>query len=89
MRQILLFSILETYIFETNTILNKNITKRRDNMRIGIPKEKKNNENRVSITPAGVLTLVNAGHKVFIEKDAGINSSFTNEAYQNAGAIYC
>ncbi len=87
MRQILLFSILETYIFETNTILNKNITKRRDNMRIGIPKEKKNNENRVSITPAGVLTLVNAGHKVFIEKDAGINSSFTNEAYQNAGAI--
>lgn len=87
MRQILLFSILETYIFETNTILNKNINKRRDNMRIGIPKEKKNNENRVAITPAGVLTLVNAGHKVFIEKDAGVNSSFTNETYQNAGAI--
>ncbi len=56
-------------------------------MRIGIPKEKKNNENRVAITPAGVLTLVNAGHKVFVEKDAGINSSFTNDAYQNAGAV--
>ena len=36
-------------------------------MRIGIPKEIKNNENRVAITPSGVLTLVNAGHTVFIE----------------------
>ena len=56
-------------------------------MRIGIPKEIKNNENRVAITPAGVLTLVNAGHKVFIENEAGVNSHFTNEAYQNVGAV--
>ena len=56
-------------------------------MRIGIPKEMKNNENRVAITPGGVLTLVNAGHQVFVEKDAGVNSHFTNEAYQNVGAV--
>lgn len=56
-------------------------------MRIGIPKEIKNSENRVAITPGGVFTLVNAGHKVFVEKDAGVNSYFTNEAYQNVGAL--
>ncbi|MFJ8244701.1 alanine dehydrogenase [Peribacillus asahii] len=56
-------------------------------MRIGIPKEIKNNENRVAITPAGVIALVSAGHEVFIEQDAGLNSSFTNEAYQQAGAV--
>ena len=56
-------------------------------MRIGIPKEIKNNENRVAITPAGVVALVNAGHEVLIEIDAGLGSSFTNEAYQEAGAL--
>lgn len=56
-------------------------------MRIGIPKEIKNNENRVAITPAGVLALVNAGHEVLIEINAGLGSSFTNESYQDAGAI--
>ncbi|USK85845.1 alanine dehydrogenase [Peribacillus asahii] len=56
-------------------------------MRIGIPKEIKNNENRVAITPAGVIALVSAGHEVFIEQDAGLSSSFTNEAYQQAGAV--
>ncbi|MFJ8257516.1 alanine dehydrogenase [Peribacillus asahii] len=56
-------------------------------MRIGIPKEIKNNENRVAITPAGVIALVSAGHEVFIEQDAGLSSSFTNESYQQAGAV--
>ncbi|MFJ7752582.1 alanine dehydrogenase [Peribacillus muralis] len=56
-------------------------------MRIGIPKEIKNNENRVAITPAGVLALVNAGHEVLIEMNAGLGSSFTNESYQEAGAV--
>ena len=56
-------------------------------MRIGIPKEIKNNENRVAITPAGVLTLMNAGHQVFVESGAGVNSHFTNEDYQNVGAV--
>ncbi|KGX93361.1 alanine dehydrogenase [Pontibacillus halophilus JSM 076056 = DSM 19796] len=55
-------------------------------MRIGIPKEIKNNENRVAITPAGVMTLLHAGHEVVVEQDAGIGSGFTNEEYQEAGA---
>ncbi|MGJ7920432.1 alanine dehydrogenase [Neobacillus sp. LXY-4] len=55
-------------------------------MRIGVPKEIKNNENRVAITPAGVLTLTKLGHEVFIEKDAGIGSGFSNDDYKDAGA---
>jgi alanine dehydrogenase len=56
------------------------------NMRIGVPKEIKNNENRVAMTPAGVLTLVQFGHEVWIETDAGQGSGFTDEDYQKAGA---
>ncbi|MBM7660544.1 alanine dehydrogenase [Bacillus mesophilus] len=55
-------------------------------MRIGVPKEIKNNENRVAMTPAGVVNLVKFGHDVFIEDHAGIGSGFTNEQYIEAGA---
>jgi len=55
-------------------------------MIIGVPKEIKNNENRVAITPAGVMSFVSNGHTVIIEKDAGIGSGFTNEDYVRAGA---
>jgi alanine dehydrogenase len=55
-------------------------------MRIGIPKEIKNNENRVAITPAGVVAVVKAGHEVWIEKNAGIGSGFMDEDYMAAGA---
>ncbi|MBM7650134.1 alanine dehydrogenase [Bacillus ectoiniformans] len=55
-------------------------------MIIGVPKEIKNNENRVAITPAGVSALVKAGHKVLVEKEAGIGSGFTNEEYVQLGA---
>jgi alanine dehydrogenase len=55
-------------------------------MIIGVPKEIKNNENRVALTPAGVNQFVSAGHKVLIEKDAGIGSGFSNEDYAQAGA---
>jgi alanine dehydrogenase len=55
-------------------------------MLIGIPKEIKNNENRVALTPAGVVSFLNAGHTVLIEKDAGIGSGFNNEDYASAGA---
>ncbi|MGG3450547.1 alanine dehydrogenase [Domibacillus aminovorans] len=55
-------------------------------MIIGIPKEIKNNENRVALTPAGVVSFVNAGHKVLVEKSAGVGSGFTNEDYLNTGA---
>ncbi len=55
-------------------------------MIVGIPKEIKNNENRVALTPSGVISFLHAGHKVLVEKDAGIGSSFTNEDYAKAGA---
>jgi alanine dehydrogenase len=55
-------------------------------MIIGVPKEIKNNENRVAITPAGVMSFVQAGHTVLVEKDAGIGSGFANEDYASAGA---
>jgi alanine dehydrogenase len=55
-------------------------------MLIGVPKEIKNNENRVAITPAGVVALVKAGHKIIIENNAGIGSGFTNEDFAAVGA---
>ncbi len=56
-------------------------------MKIGVPKEIKNNENRVAMTPAGVVTLKNAGHDVYVETGAGLGSSFTDDEYEAAGAI--
>ena len=55
-------------------------------MIIGIPKEIKNNENRVSMTPAGVQELVRRGHQVYVQASAGANSGFPDEAYVEAGA---
>ncbi len=55
-------------------------------MRIGVPKEIKNNENRVAMTPAGVFNLKSAGHEVLIESQAGFGSNFTDEEYREAGA---
>lgn len=55
-------------------------------MIIGVPKEIKNNENRVAITPAGVEAMVQAGHQVIIEDQAGIGSGISNEEYIVAGA---
>lgn len=56
-------------------------------MRIGVPKEILNNENRVAMTPAGVFTLKSAGHEVFIQTGAGHGSSFTDDEYIEAGAV--
>jgi alanine dehydrogenase len=55
-------------------------------MIVGIPKEIKDNENRVAITPAGVLALKKANHSVIIETMAGIGSGFTDQDYIEAGA---
>ena len=55
-------------------------------MKIGIPKEIKNNEFRVAITPRGVEELTSHGHEVYVEKNAGINSNFSDNEYKNAGA---
>jgi alanine dehydrogenase len=54
-------------------------------MIIGIPKEIKNNENRVAITPAGVQSLVNHGHTVLIETNAGHGSGISDDEYVSAG----
>jgi alanine dehydrogenase len=55
-------------------------------MIIGIPKEIKNSENRVAMTPAGVHELVNHGHTVYVQATAGNGSGFCDEDYINAGA---
>lgn len=55
-------------------------------MIIGVPKEIKNNENRVALTPAGTQELVKRGHTVQIQKSAGNGSGFLDEDYQKAGA---
>ncbi len=56
-------------------------------MNIGIPKEIKVEEHRVSSPPSGVREFVKRGHTVFVESDAGLSSGFTNEEYISAGAI--
>ncbi|RRS31715.1 MAG: alanine dehydrogenase [Epsilonproteobacteria bacterium (ex Lamellibrachia satsuma)] len=55
-------------------------------MKIGIPKEIKTKEYRVGIIPSGVRVLVESGHEVYIEKDAGRKSGFSNNDYKEAGA---
>ena len=55
-------------------------------MLVGVPKEIKAQENRVGITPAGVYALVGAGHKVVVEKGAGLGSMITDEEFVAAGA---
>jgi len=55
-------------------------------MKIGIPKEIKVKENRVSCTPGGVYELVRNGHQVLVEKGAGIGSGYADRLYQEAGA---
>ena len=55
-------------------------------MLIGVPKEIKNHEYRVGATPAGVRELVNAGHQVFVEKNAGAAIEFSDEQYIASGA---
>lgn len=56
-------------------------------MKIGLPKEIKNNENRVGLTPDNVASYVKAGHEVYVQQDAGTGSGFTDLEYSNAGAI--
>ena len=55
-------------------------------MIIGVPKEVKDHESRVGITPAGVKALAEAGHKVLVETNAGALSAFPDDEYQSAGA---
>jgi alanine dehydrogenase len=56
-------------------------------MQIGVPKEIKNNENRVGMTPSGVFELTKNSHTVYVQKDAGFGSGFFDEDYTKVGAI--
>ena len=56
-------------------------------MKIGIPKEIKDNENRVACTPGGVRMLASRGHQVFVEAAAGLGSGFSDADYKEAGAM--
>ncbi len=69
----------------TNSMLQK-LTGGGITLIIGVPKEIKNNENRVAITPAGVVSFVNSGHRVLVEKGAGAGCGFTDEQYESMGA---
>ncbi|QDI92114.1 alanine dehydrogenase [Salicibibacter halophilus] len=55
-------------------------------MKIGIPKEIKNNENRVAVTPAEVLQLQQSGHEIIVESGAGLGAGFEDAEYEKAGA---
>lgn len=55
-------------------------------MKIGIPKEIKPNENRVAITPSGVMEFVKCGHDVYIQSGAGVGSGFSDKIYVQSGA---
>jgi len=55
-------------------------------MIIGVPKEIKNNENRVAVTPAGVAEFIKHGHTVYVQETAGAGSGFSDEEYIDAGA---
>jgi alanine dehydrogenase len=55
-------------------------------MIIGVPKEIKNNENRVALTPAGAKELIKRGHQVYVQQSAGLGSGFSDEDYKAAGA---
>ena len=54
-------------------------------MKIGLPKEIKDNEYRVGLTPAGVHALAGAGHEVYVQKSAGEGSGFSDDQYVKAG----
>lgn len=56
-------------------------------MKIGIPKEIKNNENRVALPPSGVFDLTSRGHQVLVETNAGKGSAISDEEYIEAGAV--
>ena len=55
-------------------------------MEIGVPKEVRDLETRIGLTPAGVLSLTQAGHTVYVERGAGTGAGFSDEDYRRAGA---
>lgn len=78
--------MLQWNCLTTMEALTKEIIGGLTQMIIGVPKEVKNNENRVAMTPAGVVHLITFGHEVVVETNAGAGSAFTDEEYVAAGA---
>jgi alanine dehydrogenase len=68
------------------TATHTKIVAARDGMILGVPKEVKDHESRVGVTPAGVKSLTEAGHKVLVEHNAGALSAFPDDEFQSAGA---
>lgn len=64
-------------------------TKKHISLRIGLPKEISNEERRICLTPAGVSVLIANGHKVYVEKNAGIDANFQDHEYSDVGAEIC
>ena len=58
-------------------------------MIVGIPKEIKNNEFRVGMTPSGVNSFINKGHQVYVQKSAGLGSGYPDSDYVTVGAKIC
>lgn len=63
------------------------LTLKKEHMIVGVPKEIKNNENRVGMTPAGVFEMVKNNHTVYIQHTAGLGSGFTDQDFIDAGAL--
>jgi alanine dehydrogenase len=88
----MLFIINASHIFAGRFVLCNSVLllltflKNNNVMIIGVPKEIKNNENRVGLTPAGVSAMVKAGHQLFVQATAGNGSGFSDEEYVGAGA---
>ena len=55
-------------------------------MKVGVPREVKNNEYRVALTPSGVHELVRHGHDVYVEREAGVGSAINDDDFVSAGA---
>ncbi|MBT3783635.1 alanine dehydrogenase, partial [bacterium] len=55
-------------------------------MIIGVPKEIKNNENRVGLTPENIDVLTHSGHTVYVQREAGVGTGFLPDEYQSSGA---
>lgn len=66
--------------------MRKKVALRFKTMIIGVPAEIKNSENRVAMTPAGVVELVSRGHTVYVQQSAGVGSGFEDKEYVSAGA---
>jgi alanine dehydrogenase len=73
-------------LFTIRQCIFAEINKKEKEMIIGVPKEIKNNENRVALTPAGATELAKRGHEVYIQATAGIGSGFADDDYIGAGA---